>query len=117
MPLSGNILLIALKITAARTTQWGKSTSTDSTKAATRTTTIATHITKGAIRVLLDIEQLQEGIFLAAFEGALTNVMGNSKILEEFNPDQPEHAQEIGEAASRYALAAAKIIAAQLAAE
>ena len=50
MSLAGKILLIALKTTAARTTQWGKTTDTDPTKAATRTATIATHITKGAIQ-------------------------------------------------------------------
>ena len=41
MSLAGKILLIALKTTAARTTQWGKTTDTDPTKAATRTATIA----------------------------------------------------------------------------
>jgi hypothetical protein len=114
MSLAGKILLIALKTTAARTTQWGKTTDTDPTKAASRTATIATHITKGAIRVLLDTDQIREEIFLATFEGALANVLGNSKILDQFNPDNPENAQEIGEAASRYAKAAAQIIAEQL---
>ena len=37
-----------------------------------------------------------------------------SKILDQFSPDNPEHAQEIGEAASRYAKTAAQIIAEQL---
>jgi hypothetical protein len=114
MSLAGKILLIALKTTAARTTQWGKTTDSDPIKAATRTATIATHITKGALRVLLDADQIREEIFLATFEGALSNVLGNSKILDQFSPDNPEHAQEIGEAASRYAKTAAQIIAEQL---
>jgi hypothetical protein len=41
-------------------------------------------------------------------------VLGNSRILDQFNPDNPENAQEIGEAASRYAKTAAQIIAEQL---
>ena len=114
MSLAGKILLIALKTTAARTTLWGKTTDSDPTKAATRTATIATHITKGAIRVLLNTDQVREEIFLATFEGALSNVLGNSQVLDQFNPDNPENAQEIGEAASRYAKTAAQIIAEQL---
>ena len=114
MSLAGKILLIALKTAAARTTLWGQTTDADPIKAATRTATIATHITKGAIRVLLDTDQVREEIYLATFEGALSNVLGNSRILDQFNPDNPENAQEIGEAASRYARTAAQIIAEQL---
>ena len=114
MSIAGKILLIALKATAARTTQWGKTTDTDPTTAAARTATIATHIPKGAIRNLLDTDQIHEEIFLATFEGALSNVLGNSKILDQFNPDNPENAQEIGEAACRYAKATSQIIAEQL---
>lgn len=114
MSLAGKILLIALRATAARMTQWGKTTDNDPTKAATRTAAIATQITKGALRVLLDTEQIQEEIYLATFEGALNNVLGNSQILDQYEPDNPEHAQEIGEAASRYAKTTAQIIVEQL---